>query len=105
MPQYLLSVCHDDDYDDLDYDSAETRAQMARTGALTEEMKRAGAWVFVAGLLLEAESRPHLGAAQGRDGRRRLAPVGEHGEKLPCRGRDLSGRLRERVAGSSGRLA
>ncbi len=50
MPQYLLSVCHDDDYDDLDLDSAEMQAQMARTGALTDEMKRAGAWVFVAGL-------------------------------------------------------
>lgn len=50
MPQYLLSVCHDDDYDDLDFDSAKMQAQMARTGALTDEMKRAGAWVFVAGL-------------------------------------------------------
>lgn len=50
MPQYLLSVCHDDDYDDLDLSAPETQRQMARTGELTAEMKRAGAWVFVAGL-------------------------------------------------------
>jgi len=50
MPQYLLSVWLDDDYGDLDFDSAEMQAQMARTGALTDEMKGAGAWVFVAGL-------------------------------------------------------
>jgi hypothetical protein len=50
MPRYLLSVWHDEPYDDLDLSAPEIRRQMARTGELTAEMERAGAWVFVAGL-------------------------------------------------------
>ena len=50
MPQYLLSVCHDEPYDDLDLSTPENQRQMARTAELTAEMERAGAWVFVAGL-------------------------------------------------------
>jgi hypothetical protein len=50
MPQYLLSVCFDEDYDDLDLTSPEQERQMAQTSALNEEMERAGAWVFSAGL-------------------------------------------------------
>jgi hypothetical protein len=51
MPQYLLSVWFDEPYDeDLDLTTPEARAQLARTGAVTAEMERAGAWVFVAGL-------------------------------------------------------
>jgi hypothetical protein len=53
MPQYLLSVCHDkpyDDLDDLDLSAPETQRLMAQTGELTAEMQRTGAWVFHAGL-------------------------------------------------------
>jgi hypothetical protein len=50
MPQYLLSVWFDEPYDDPDLSDPEIRAQMARTGAVTAEMERAGAWVFVGGL-------------------------------------------------------
>jgi hypothetical protein len=50
MPQYLLSVWHDEPYDDLDLSAPDTRAQIARTTELTAEMERAGIWVFVAGL-------------------------------------------------------
>lgn len=50
MPRYLLSVWHDEPYDDLDLSAPETQRQMARTNELTAEMERAGAWVFVAGL-------------------------------------------------------
>jgi len=50
MPQYLLSVCFDEDYDDVDLSTPENQAQMARTAELTAEMERAGAWVFLAGL-------------------------------------------------------
>ena len=50
MPQYLLSVCFDEDYDDVDLDDPEIQRQMARTGELIAEMERAGAWVFHAGL-------------------------------------------------------
>ena len=49
MPQYLLSVWHDEPYDD-DLSAPDAQAQMARTAALTAEMERAGAWVFLAGL-------------------------------------------------------
>ncbi|HEX7131267.1 MAG TPA: YciI family protein [Iamia sp.] len=50
MPQYLLSVCFDEDYDDQDLSTPENQRQMAKTGELIEEMERAGAWVFHAGL-------------------------------------------------------
>jgi hypothetical protein len=50
MPQYLLSVWHDEPYDDLDLSAPDVQRQMARTAELTAEMERAGAWVFVAGL-------------------------------------------------------
>jgi hypothetical protein len=50
MPRYLLSVCFDEPYDDLDWNEAEAQRLMAQTGALTAEMERAGAWVFHAGL-------------------------------------------------------
>lgn len=51
MPQYLLSVCFDEPYDDdLDLSTPEAQRQMAQTGELTAEMERAGAWVFHTGL-------------------------------------------------------
>jgi hypothetical protein len=50
MPQYLLSVCFDEDYDDVDLSTPENQRQMAQTGELTAEMERDGAWVFHAGL-------------------------------------------------------
>jgi hypothetical protein len=50
MPQYLLSVCHDESYEDIDLNDPEVRAQMARTGALNDELEREGVLVFVAGL-------------------------------------------------------
>jgi hypothetical protein len=49
MPQYLLSVCFDEPYDDLD-SAPDTQRQRAQTVELTAEMERAGAWVFHAGL-------------------------------------------------------
>jgi hypothetical protein len=51
MPQYLLSVCFDEPYDDdIDLSTPETQRQMAQTAELTAEMERAGAWLFHAGL-------------------------------------------------------
>lgn len=49
MPRYLLSVCFDEPYDDLD-PSPEAERQRAHTVELTAEMQSAGAWVFHAGL-------------------------------------------------------
>ena len=64
MPQYLLTVWHDEPYDDLDLSAPETQQQMARTAELTAEMERAGAWVFVAGLR-PASSAPVVRAVGG----------------------------------------
>ena len=50
MPRYLLSVCFDEDYGDVDLDAPESRRRMARIDEVHAEMQRAGVWVFVAGL-------------------------------------------------------
>jgi hypothetical protein len=50
MPQYMLSVWHDEPYDDIDLESSDAQRQMAQTAELNAEMERAGAWVFAAGL-------------------------------------------------------
>ena len=49
MPEYLLSVWHDNDYDS-DFSDPEVQRQMAVTGAFNDELTAAGAWVFAAGL-------------------------------------------------------
>ena len=49
MPQYLLSVWHDEDYD-LDFSSPEAQRRVAQVGEFNGELERAGAWVFGAGL-------------------------------------------------------
>jgi hypothetical protein len=50
MPQYLLSVWHDEPYDDPDFSAPESQRLMAQTAELNAEMERSGAWVFAAGL-------------------------------------------------------
>ena len=50
MPQYLLSVWHDDDYGDIDFSSPETQRTFAQVSAFNETLERAGAWVFGCGL-------------------------------------------------------
>ena len=47
MTQYLLAVQLDESTPETE---EEKRAQMARTAAVTEEMRAAGNWVFVGGL-------------------------------------------------------
>jgi hypothetical protein len=49
MPQYLLSVWHDDTYD-LDFSTPDAQRRFAQVGALNNELQRTGAWVFGAGL-------------------------------------------------------
>jgi hypothetical protein len=49
MKQYLLAVQFDESAPAVS--DEELRAQMARTTAVTDEMKAAGSWVFVGGLL------------------------------------------------------
>lgn len=49
MPQYLISVWHDDSYQ-TDFSTPDAQRRAARVGAFNEELQRAGAWVFAAGL-------------------------------------------------------
>lgn len=49
MPQYLMSVWHDTDYD-VDFTSPEAQRQVAQVSAVNAELEAAGAWVFGGGL-------------------------------------------------------
>ena len=49
MPQYLISVWHDDHYD-LDFSAPDAQRRVARVGAFNDQLQQAGAWVFGAGL-------------------------------------------------------
>jgi hypothetical protein len=50
MPQYLMSVWHDEPYDDLDYSSPDMQRTFAQVDAFNAKLTQAGAWVFAAGL-------------------------------------------------------
>ena len=50
MPQYLLSVWHDDTYSDIDFSSPDVQRVGAQVSALNAELEKAGAWVFGTGL-------------------------------------------------------
>ena len=49
MPKYLVSVWHDDTYVP-DFSTPDAQRRVAKVGAFNEELQRAGAWVFAAGL-------------------------------------------------------
>lgn len=49
MPKYLISVWHDDTYE-ADFSTPEAQRLVAQVGAFNEELRKAGAWVFAAGL-------------------------------------------------------
>jgi hypothetical protein len=50
MPQYLMSVWHDDEYV-VDFTPPDIQRLAQQVGAYNEELERAGAWVFGAGLM------------------------------------------------------
>jgi hypothetical protein len=50
MPQYLLSVWHDEPYDDMDFTSPESQRLFQQVGEFNASLQRADAWVFGAGL-------------------------------------------------------
>lgn len=50
MPKYLLSVWHDEPYDDNDFSSPEMQRVGAQVSAFNAEIEKAGAWVFGTGL-------------------------------------------------------
>ena len=49
MPQYLMSVWHDDEYI-VDFSSDDAQRMIAQVGAFNEKMTQSGVWVFGAGL-------------------------------------------------------
>ncbi len=49
MPQYMISVWHDDTYE-VDFSNPDAQLRVAQVGAFNEELQNAGAWVFAAGL-------------------------------------------------------
>jgi hypothetical protein len=49
MPQYLLSVWHDDNYE-VDFTTPDAQRMVAQVGALNEEMTSSGTWIFAGGL-------------------------------------------------------
>ena len=49
MPQYLISVWHDDTYE-IDFSTPDAQRLGAQVGAFNDELQKAGAWVFAAGL-------------------------------------------------------
>ena len=49
MPQYLLSVWHDSDYE-VDFSAPEAQRQAAQVGAFNDELQQSGTWVFAGGL-------------------------------------------------------
>jgi hypothetical protein len=49
MPQYLLSVWHDDTYE-LDFSTPDAQRRVGQVEALNTELQKTGAWVFAAGL-------------------------------------------------------
>ena len=49
MPQYLLSVWHDGDYE-LDFSGPDAQRQAGQVNAFNDDLQRAGSWVFAAGL-------------------------------------------------------
>ncbi len=51
MTQFLLSVCHDDDYEtDVDFESPEIQRIHGKVLAFNEEATANGTWVFGGGL-------------------------------------------------------
>jgi len=51
MTQYLLSVWHDDVYEDNDFDDPDTQRMFAQVDAFNNDIQASGAWVFGGGLL------------------------------------------------------
>jgi hypothetical protein len=49
MPQYLMSVWHDNDYD-LDFTTPDAQRMVTQVSAFNTELESSGAWVFGGGL-------------------------------------------------------
>jgi hypothetical protein len=50
MPQYLLSVWHDEPYDEFDFGSPDAQRRTTQVSEFNATLEAAGAWVFGTGL-------------------------------------------------------
>jgi hypothetical protein len=50
MPHYQLSVCHDDDYGNIDFEDPAVARTVEQVSTLNDKMRNDGAWVFGGGL-------------------------------------------------------
>ena len=80
MPEYLLSVWHDDDYGDVDFTDPAIQDQMAKTGAFNEELTKAGAWVYGNGF--HPKSMATVVRANGTDVSMTDGPYAESKEQM-----------------------
>lgn len=65
MPQYLLSVWHDDDYGDVDFDDPAFQQIAQRVSALNDELIASGTMVFATGLRPASSATVVRGTAEG----------------------------------------
>jgi hypothetical protein len=49
MPQYMISVWHDETYE-VDFSTPEAQLRVAQVGEFNTQLQGAGAWLFAAGL-------------------------------------------------------
>ena len=80
MPQYLISVWHDDDYSDVDFNSEDMQRIGPKVGAINEKMQAEGAWVFGCGLA-PASSATVVRSSSG-DGSMTDGPYAESKEQM-----------------------
>ena len=75
MPQYLISVWHDDEYD-LDFTTPDAQRIGPKVGAVNDELTASGKWVFGGGSNLTGcpaiEGWQHVCAVQEGGGARKL---------------------------------
>ena len=64
MPQYLISVGHDDTYE-TDFSTPDAQRRVTQVAAFNEELMQAGAWVFAAACSLRHRPRS-CGPPEGR---------------------------------------
>src|SRR3954447_11098402 len=81
MPQYLLSVWHDEPYDDTDFNSPDMQRIGPKVEALNQELQEKGAWVFGAGLR-PASSATVLRASAAGDVSMTDGPYAESKEQM-----------------------
>jgi hypothetical protein len=80
MPQYLLSVWHDEPYDDADFTAPDVQRRVAQVSELNATLERSGAWVFGTGL--RPASSATVVRAEGGDVSMTDGPYAESKEQM-----------------------